>query len=130
MKKAAGGRSPQEGVMLLEALIAILIFSLGILAIVGLQATMIKNTSDAKLRSEASYLAQERIGQMWTTDPANLSTFLEAAPGTDISAQIPGGLRTTTNPSPGQYQITVSWQEPGSNQPRHSFTTTVTVAGN
>ena len=123
-------QSSQRGVMLLEAMIAILIFSIGILSIVGLQASMIKNTADAKLRSEASYLAQERIGQLWTADPATLPAYLEAAPGTDISAQIPGGLRTTTSPSAGQYVITVSWLQPGPNQPRHSYTTVVTIAGN
>ena len=114
--------------MLLEAMIAILIFSIGILAIVGLQATMIKSTADAKLRSEASYLAQERIGQLWTADPATLPGYIEA--NTDISAQIPGGLRTTTNPAAGQYVITVSWLQPGPNQARHNFTTIVTIAGN
>jgi len=130
MRKPVSPRSAQEGVMLLEALIAILIFSIGILSIVGLQASMIKNTADAKLRSEASYLAQERIGQLWTADPATLATYLEPAPGTDISAQIPGGLRTTTSPAAGQYVISVSWLQPGPNQPRHNYTTIVTIAGN
>ena len=35
----------QKGIVLLEALIAILIFSFGILAIAGLQGAMVKNTS-------------------------------------------------------------------------------------
>lgn len=55
----------QQGVMLLEALIAILIFSMGILAIVGLQASSIKLASDSKYRSDASLLANRLIGQMW-----------------------------------------------------------------
>ena len=45
----------QQGVVLLESLIAILIFSMGILALVGLQAAMISNTSNAKYRADASY---------------------------------------------------------------------------
>jgi len=130
MRKPVSPQSAQEGVMLLEALIAILIFSIGILSIVGLQASMIKSTADAKMRSEASYLAQERIGQMWTADPATLAGFVEA--NTDISAQIPGGLRTTAaNPAvAGQYTITVSWLQPGPNQTRHNYTTFVSIAGN
>lgn len=55
----------QKGVMLLEALISILIFSIGILALVGLQATSISMSSDAKYRSTASMLANQMIGQMW-----------------------------------------------------------------
>lgn len=51
--------------MLLEALISILIFSIGILAIVALQAVSIKNAGEAKYRSDASLLANQLIGRMW-----------------------------------------------------------------
>ena len=54
----------QAGSMLLEALIAILIFSMGILAIVGMQGSAVRATSDAKYRSDASILANELIGEM------------------------------------------------------------------
>ena len=54
-------RKSQQGVVLIEAMIAILLFSLGVLAIVGLQAAMIKNVDDSKYRTEASYIAQKRI---------------------------------------------------------------------
>ena len=64
----------QKGIVILEALIALLIFSLGILALVGLQAAMIKNTSDNKYRVDASFLAQERIGRMWA-DHTNLGNY-------------------------------------------------------
>ena len=43
--------------MLIEALIGILIFSIGILALIGMQAAAIRNTADARYRSEASFLA-------------------------------------------------------------------------
>jgi len=55
----------QSGVMLLEALIGILIFSIGILALLAMQATGMRVTIDAKYRSEASFLANEIIGTMW-----------------------------------------------------------------
>ena len=55
----------QQGSMLLEALISILIFSIGILAIIGLQAASIKLSSDAKYRSDASMLANQHIALMW-----------------------------------------------------------------
>lgn len=67
----------QHGIALVEALIAILLFSLGILALVGLQATMSKNVTQAKLRAEASFLANQLIGQMWV-DQANLSSYAVA----------------------------------------------------
>lgn len=55
----------QRGMMLLEALIAILIFSIGILAIVGLQVNSIKLANDSKYRSDANLLASQLIGEMW-----------------------------------------------------------------
>jgi len=58
----------QSGVMLLEALLAILVFSVGILSLVGLQALAVNQSSDARYRSEAALLANELIAQMWVSD--------------------------------------------------------------
>lgn len=59
-------RKQQSGVMLLEALIAILIFSIGVLGVVGIQASAIAASRDAKFRSDAGLLANELIGEMWS----------------------------------------------------------------
>lgn len=118
--------SAQQGVVLLEALIAILLFSMGVLAIVGLQAAMIKNTADSKYRADAGFIAQQRIGLMWS-DPGNVTSYLES--GTDISALLPGGTRTVTQPVAGQFTVTVTWQQPGAGETRHNFTTTARITG-
>ncbi len=111
----------QQGVALIEALIAILIFSVGVLGIVGMQANMVKNTSDSKYRADASYLAQQRIGQLWIASPANRAPFI----GTEnISALLPGGTRTVAQ-SGVQYTVTVTWQQPG--EPQHQFMTIATI---
>jgi type IV pilus assembly protein PilV len=124
------GITKQQGVVLLEALVSILLFSLGVLALVGLQAAMVKNTADSEYRTVASYLAQRRIGFLWA-DPANVLAYLEPAPGTNISTMLPNGLRIVTQPdpinSPNLFQITIKWQQPG--QQQHSYTTTVNIAG-
>lgn len=118
----------QQGVVLLEALIAILIFSMGVLALVGLQAAMIKNTSDSKFRAEASYIAQQRLGLMWA-DPDNVVGYIET--DTDISTLLPNGRRNVSRPDavnfPNQYQVTVSWQQPGEAQ--HQFSIVASIAG-
>jgi type IV pilus assembly protein PilV len=62
-------RRTQAGAYLLEALIGILVFSFGILGIVGLQAHAIRVTNDAEMRAEAIYLANSLISQMWTDNP-------------------------------------------------------------
>lgn len=74
----------QTGSVLLEALIAILIFSIGILALVGMQATAINNVSDAKYRSTAGFLADQMVGTIWATrlgtTIANASGVMGASP--------------------------------------------------
>lgn len=130
-------KSTQQGVVLLEAMIAILLFSMGVLAIVGLQAAMIKNTADSKYRAEASYIAQQRLGRMWS-DPEALANYLEA--DADISASLPGGILTVTQPSVGEFTVVVGWTAPGETPAEnpappcymlvaHCFTTTARITG-
>ena len=114
----------QQGVVLLETLVAVLIFSFAVLGIVGLQASMVKNTSEAKYRADASYIAQQRIGAIWA-DPANAANYIEA--NTDISNLLPSGSRSVTLLGTNQYQVTVTWQAPG--EAMHSLTTVATIVG-
>jgi type IV pilus assembly protein PilV len=65
-------RQQQTGAYLLEALIGILIFALGVLGIVGLQAASLRTTADSGLRAEAVFAANQLLGQMWTDDEAQL----------------------------------------------------------
>ena len=114
--------------MLIEALLGILIFSIGILALIGMQATAMRNTTDARYRTEASFLATEVIGRMWV-DIADLPKFDKDygaaftprdAWATKVSELLPGvdlggatrptiELDTTTN----EVTVTILWQQPG-----------------
>ncbi|OOG57271.1 hypothetical protein [Rhodanobacter sp. C03] len=69
-----GRRSP-SGFVLLDAVIAILIFSIGILGMVALQGTAVKLAGDAKHRSDAAMLADQVIAQMWGDNLGVGSTF-------------------------------------------------------
>lgn len=135
--------------MLLEGLIAILIFSMGILAIVGMQATAIKNSADAKYRSDASYLANQIIGQMWADQP-NLASYANypgagacSPTGTASGyANMTGWLTTVQstlpNASANKQQVvigannlvtvTVCWQAPQDNV-WHNFVATAQIKG-
>lgn len=72
MRKPLQAPGRERGVMLIEALIAILIFSIGILAVVGMQSVAIKNVTESKHRSEAAFLAEELMAQMWLDQSINL----------------------------------------------------------
>jgi type IV pilus assembly protein PilV len=76
----------QQGSVVLEALIAILIFSIGILAIIGLQAASVSNTAAARYRTDASLLANQVIGKMWVGDNASLSANFSSPDGADYLA--------------------------------------------
>ena len=100
----------QQGIVLLEALIALLIFSMGILAIVGLQGVMIKNTTDSKYRADASYIAQQQLARMWANPPtASIDAVTVSLPNL-----LPSGQRTVTyRTNDGFVRIVVTWQVPG-----------------
>lgn len=58
-------RQSNAGFMMLEVLVALLVFALGVLGLVGLQATAVKQSGEAKYRSDAALLANELIGNVW-----------------------------------------------------------------
>jgi type IV pilus assembly protein PilV len=62
------------GFVLLEALIAVAIFSFALIGLMGMQALSIKNSADAKYRADAAYFANQIISRMWV-DRANLSSY-------------------------------------------------------
>lgn len=137
-------RAGQSGVMLLEALIAILVFALGVLALVGLQTVSIRQSGDAKSRADAVMLANELIGRMWVTDrtfatlSANFATggpefnawlprvqnALLGATGanaptvTTLTAGVPADPSTLVN-------VTINWKAP--NEPAADPPHTITV---
>ena len=126
-------RKNQSGVALLEALVGILIFSIGILALMGLQAQSIRNTVEAKYRNEAAYLANQIIGQMWV-DRSNLAAYDTgggANPNmtawrTQVANTLPrvvvGGINSPTITVAGnQVTVTVFWQLPGSDSVLRQF---------
>lgn len=118
--------SSQAGSMLLEGLIAILIFSLGILAIVGLQASAVRASSEAKYRSEASMIANRLVGQMRVSSALSLQSSFTGGGGTDgatyttwatdMQAVLPGSSVYPPVVSFGAgnvVTITVNWLAPG-----------------
>lgn len=120
-------KSGQRGIALIEALIAILLFSLGVLALAGVQATMAKNVTQSKLRGEASFLANELIGQMWVDQP-NLGSYAidsNACTATyanctkwlaEVTQTLPNATAEVTVNS-GAVGITLGWQMPGETAP-------------
>ncbi|MES2089780.1 MAG: pilus assembly protein PilV [Pseudomonadota bacterium] len=127
----------QAGFMLIEVLISVLIFSVGVLALVGLQSSMTRAQTESKVRADASYLAGELVGLMWT-DPKNLAGFSDSSCAStpqcaDWKAKVVQLLPTAVSSvvvtaATGRVSITLRWTLAGGTQ--HQYTTTTTVAIN
>lgn len=144
----------QRGSALLEALFAILIFSIGLLALVALQAVSIKNSIDAKYRSDASYVANQIIAQMWIDrTPAVLDAYAHYPTGpvcgftgtASGNANVTGWVNQVVGLMPGTasnktqiqvttpagttsrlVKVTVCWQGPQEPTP-HNFAVTARI---
>ncbi|WP_019896857.1 type IV pilus modification PilV family protein [Methylotenera mobilis] len=114
----------QQGMALLESMIAIVIFSMGILALAGLQSVLVKSTSDAKYRAEATFIAQQRLGLVWVGS-GDLADSAEV--DTDISDLLPNGTRTVSISPERVVTVTVSWQLPGEDE--HTYSANARVEG-
>lgn len=72
----------QHGVMLIEALVGILIFAIGILALIAMQTMAIRATQDARYRTDAVNYANDLLSQILVsvdrTNPGSLQASLAA----------------------------------------------------
>lgn len=64
----------QAGSALLEGLISIFLFSIGVVSVMGLQGVMLRDTADSRFRVDAAFLADQLVGRMWA-DVAHLSSY-------------------------------------------------------
>jgi len=132
MKRLANSsRRGEAGVALLEVLVSVLLFSLGVLGLIGLQARAINLSIDAEDRNRAALIANDIAATMWTTR----TVALDAAPWTARAREpaaggLPGGEVTinsdaTTNTA----NIVITWRPPqrASTEAESRLTTRVTL---
>lgn len=150
------GRSALAGAMLLEALIAILLFSIAILGLAGLQARGIEVVRDAEYRAQASHFANQIVGHMWAdrfevplyalnpgadvacTQGENesahpvVATWLNGLAGADVAGALPGAaglLQQIEVVQPGNFvTVTVCWRAP-QDAAAHAFTMMAQIQG-
>lgn len=115
----------QDGIALLEALLAAVLLAIGLLGTVGLQARAYSALSEAGMRAEATIAAEHLLGMM-TTDVAHLADYKVAScedagdrlkawckatdnsiPGANVQVDVKPGAVTD---APSDVTITISWQ--------------------
>ena len=130
--------SPAAGFILVEVMISVLIFSVGVLALVGLQARMITAQTEAKVRADAGNLAMELIALLHT-DASHVSSYSASdcdgyAPCSawkaKVASYLPNGTATLTPPTStsGDYTVTLQWQVARGETHRYSTTTRIKTA--
>jgi type IV pilus assembly protein PilV len=100
-----------KGFFIIEALISILIFMIGILGILQLQVSQMQATADAQYRAQASYMAENLMTQI-NLDKDNIDTFVDK-----------------TNPAYMDWESNLGNVLPGVNDSPPEITTSVTASG-
>ena len=110
----------QEGVALLEALLAAVLLAIGLLGTIGLQARAHSALSDAGMRAEATIAAERLIGVMMS-DSEQLAAY-KLAPGGTAGTRLAPWYTATRKAIPGA-QVEVAVVPAGAGLP-----TSVTIA--
>ena len=85
----------QTGSILLEALIGIVLFLIGILGLAGLYTASMKNAGEAQYRAEAIAMANSLIAEMRTANPTTRPTGYKEG-GADYSRWV-SRIKNTSN---------------------------------
>ncbi len=125
-------RSAQAGFTLLETLVAIVIFSIGLLGVVGLQARSIQFSVDGEDRNRASLMADGIVATMWGNNIPSAS--LDAAARTALEAGATGGPQNASAAvgapdAEGVIEVRITWRPPSrpAAEPDSAYTTKVFI---
>lgn len=111
----ASSRRGQTGVALLEVLVSVLLFSLGLLGLIGLQARAISFSSDAEDRNRAALLANEVVALMWLNKSVTVPAAALANWKTRVGSPQTGGLPAGNGdvvPDGTAVTVTITWRAP------------------
>lgn len=129
----------QQGATLIEVLVAVLVFSFGLLGIIGLQARGIQYSGNTEDRNRAAALAAEIAGHMYTMRNINLSATAPAIVTawttkvqTPANGGIPGAtgsitINAATGTTPAFATISIVWQPVNASKPSRYETDVLSV---
>lgn len=108
-----GRRALGRGFTLLETLVALVVFSIGLLGIVGLQARAVQFSVDGEDRNRAALLADEIVATMWANNTVSLTSAVVDAWEARVAGTLRSGAGTVSAPdSNGVVTVTVTWRPP------------------
>ncbi len=127
MSDKANSIHHQRGSSLLEGLLAIILFSMGLLSLLMLLSATLIESSNARYRIEASLLINDLVSHMWIGDHSlnGLKTRFADTTSTDyqswftsVSNRLPGVSANTNTPKitiddARNVTVNLRWQVPG-----------------
>jgi type IV pilus assembly protein PilV len=127
--------APATGFTLIEVLVSILVFSFGLLGLVGMQARILQASTQNADRARASLLANEIVSVMWAKQTTAITTLPDYKSWQDRVASpatvgLPGGKGVVSKPDANkQVTITIAWRPPSmaSGVAANQFATTVAI---
>ncbi len=122
-------RHRQAGSFVIEALISVLLFAVGLVAMVMIAAQGTSQIGQAKYRNDASYLAGELIGEMWVSDSAP-AAYDRSAWLSRVESTLPGGDGSATSISGTQVSIDIAWDDFKESGVQHHYRTTAEIVKN
>ena len=105
--------------MLLEALIGLLIFSIGVLALIAMQSVAVSQVRDAQFRTDASILSERLMGELLVARSLSAASTAVTAWQTDVTTTLPSAAATVTEATSSfgaaikEIRITITWRAPG-----------------
>lgn len=127
-----------RGVVLIEVMVAMLLFMLGVLGLIGLQGAMTRAQTESKVRVDAAFLASDVVARMWT-DLANMASYDGSGCASQarckewqdkVAANLPRGTGAVSiTPATGDVAVTINWTMPNGDAHQYVTHTTVIKAG-
>jgi type IV pilus assembly protein PilV len=113
MMKTPQRKQQQAGFSLIEILVTILICSIGLLGIIGLQARAIQHSVGAEDITRAMRLSDEAVWAIHNQRSVPLNLVAQDAWKTKVQSEIPNGEGIMSDPDAnGIVRITVKWSPP------------------
>jgi type IV pilus assembly protein PilV len=97
----------QKGSALLEGLVAVMIFSFGLLGIAGFQMSMTKQTTNIQYRLEASSLVSSAMGDM-EADATQVACYTTTPPPAGCERAVAWFAKVATMPGAATHTPTIS----------------------
>lgn len=98
----------QAGGFIIEVLVAMVIFSVGIVGLINMQSYANKTAAEASYRGEATMLVNDYINKMWAADRSNSTAFISNFTAGGVAYQdwtwrgsAPDANTSSSNPTKG-----------------------------